>query len=207
MFECSKFSQTPFLHRLLEIRRAAVPPTPSIAMWPPEALELDEPHPGLYFYRPGELLVPGEQADLFRRPAVAIGVEFGDASDNCARPRGESHESVEGLEGTLLTGAARFTGVTFRGEFDPEVVITALEEEAQRAGNTLTVTPNHVVFGSQHWLVEPCGDPNTPSPGEHLERRRGGEDIVVAVIDSGLPGGYIANPLMAPVNIANNEEL
>jgi subtilisin family serine protease len=207
MFECSKFSQTPFLHRLLEIRRAAAPPTPSIAMWPPEALDLDEPHPGLYFYRPGELLVPGEQADLFRRTAAAIGVEFGDASDNGARPRGESHESVEGLEGTLLTGAARFTGVAFRGEFDPEVVITALEEEAQRAGNTLTVTPNHVVFGSQHWLVEPCGDPNTPAPGEHLERRRGGEDIVVVVIDSGLPEGYIANPLMAPVNIANNQEL
>ena len=108
MFECSKFSQTPFLHRLLEIRRAAAPPTPSIAMWPPEALDLDEPHPGLYFYRPGELLVPGEQADLFRRTAAAIGVEFGDASDNGARPRGESHESVEGLEGTLLTGTARF---------------------------------------------------------------------------------------------------
>jgi subtilisin family serine protease len=207
MFDCTKFSQRTFLSRLLDARRAAASPTPSIAVWPPDAFESDEPHPGVYFYRPGELLVPGEQAELFRRTAAAVGVEFNEGSDNCAVPRGDSHESVGALEGTLLTGAARFTGVTFGGQFNPEEIISALEETAEREGNTLNVTPNHVVFGCQHWLMEPCGDPSLPPPDQHPDRRRGGEDVVVAVIDSGLPEGYTENPLMAPVQIANNAEL
>jgi Subtilase family len=207
MFDCSKFSQREFFLRLLAARRTQAGPTPPVAVWPPDAFEFEEPHPGLYFYRPGELLVPGDQADLFRRTATAVQVDFGEASNNFAVPRGESHESVGNLEGTLLTGAARFTGVTFRGEFDPEGTIRALEEEAERGGNTLNVTPNHVVFGCQHWLMEPCGDPSLPGPDQHQERRRGGEGVVVAVIDSGLPEGYAANPLMAPVQIANNQEL
>ncbi len=207
MFDCSKFSQRDLFLRLLAARRSPAGPTPPVAVWPPDAFEFEEPHPGLYFYRPGELLVPGEQVDLFRRTATAARVEFGEGSDNFAVARGDGHESVGDLEGTLLTGVARFTGVTFRGEFNPEEAISALEEEAERGGNTLNVTPNHVVFGCQHWLFEPCGDPSLPGPDEHLERRRGGEGVVVAVIDSGLPEGYTANPLMAPVQIANNQEL
>ena len=94
MFDCTKYSQRAFIERLLAARRAPAAPTPAIAVWPPGAFELEEPHPGLYFYRPGELLVPGEQADLFRRTAAAVGVEFGEGSDNCAVPRGDSHESL-----------------------------------------------------------------------------------------------------------------
>jgi subtilisin family serine protease len=207
MFDCSRFSQKAYLERLLTARRAAPAPTPSIAVWPLDALRLEEPHPGLYFYRPGELLVPAEQADLFRRTAAVIGLEFAEGSDNCAVPRGQSHERVGDLEGSLLTGAARFTEVSFRDTFDPEEIISALQKEAGEQGNTLDVTPNHVVFGCQNWLIEPCGDPSVAGLKEHLEMRRGGEGILVAVIDSGLPGGYTANALMAPVNIIGNEEL
>ncbi len=35
----------------------------------------------------------------------------------------------------------------------------------------------------------------------------GGENIIVAVVDSGLPQKYGLNPLMAPVNIVNTQEL
>ena len=164
-------------------------------------------HRGAYFYRPGELLVPGEQADLFRRTATAVQVDFGEGSDNIAIPRGEGHERAEGFDGTVLTGAARFMGVTLGGEFDPEGVINELQREAGRTGATLDVTPNHVIFGAQHWLIEPCGDPSMPGPEEHLSRHPGGEGVVVAVIDSGLPEGYTANPLMAPVQVANSQEL
>ena len=207
MFHCSGASQKEYLQSLLGSRHHSVYPIAPIAVWPPDALEQDEPHPGAYFYRPGELLVPGEQADLFRRTATAVQVDFGEGSDNIAIPRGEGHERAEGLDGTVLTGAARFMGVTLGGEFDPEGVINELQREAGRTGATLDVTPNHVIFGSQHWLIEPCGDPSMPGPEEHLSRHPGGEGVVVAVIDSGLPEGYTANPLMAPVQVANSQEL
>ena len=207
MFQCSSASQKEYLRGLLGSRHQSIYPIAPIAVWPPDALERDEPHPGAYFYRPGELLVPAEQADLFRRTAATVRVDFSEGSDNCALPRGEGHERAEGLDGTLLTGSARFMDVTLRGEFDPEAVITELEQAARRTGATLDVTPTHVVFGSQHWLIEPCGDPGLPEAGEHLARHRGGEGVVVAVIDSGLPEGYTANPLMAPVQITNSQEL
>jgi hypothetical protein len=207
MFDCSRCSQKAYFERLLRARRAASAPTPSIEVWPTDAFEQDEPSPDLYFYRPGELLVPAEQADLFRRTAAAIELRFGEGSDNCAVPRGQSHERVEDLEGPLLTGAARFTDVNFRDRFNPEEIIDALKTTADERGNTLDVTPNHVVFGCQNWLIEPCGDPRLATPEEHLEMRPGGENIVVAVVDSGLPQEYGLNSLMAPVNIANTQEL
>jgi len=211
MFECSTYPQTQYFYRLLRGREAAAPPTPSIAVSPSNALESEEPPRDLYFYRPGELLVPGEQAELFRRTARALEqFEFAEGSDNCAVPRGQGHERVEELEGILLTGSARFTDVSYRGRFEPEEVIDALQakvRDVEKPGITLHVTPNHVLFASQHWLIEPCGDPSLPAPRPHLEMRRGGNDIVVAVFDSGLPQGYAANSLMAPLNIDGNQEL
>ncbi len=134
MFDCSRCSQKAYFERLLTARRAAAPPTPPIEVWPPDAFDREHPSPDLYFYRPGELLVPAEQADLFRRTAAAVQLQFGEGSDNYAVPRGQSHERVGDLDGPLLTGAARFTGVNFREQFNPEEIIDALEDDSGGAG-------------------------------------------------------------------------
>jgi Subtilase family len=204
MFECSPYQQTQYFYRILTEHGG-------IAVWPPNALESEEPPRDLYFYRPAELLVPAEQADLFKRTAQALeGFVFDDGSDHCTIPRSRGHQRFDNIEGALHTGAARFTNITYRGGFDPEEVIAALERQAAEVeppGVRLHVTPNHVLFASQHWLIEPCGDPNVPARLEHIPMRKGGEGIVVAVFDSGLPKDYEANSLMAPVNIDGPDEL
>ena len=50
---------------------------------------MDEPHPRPLLLPPRSLKT-GEQAEPVK--AVAIGVEFGDASDDCARPAGRARE-------------------------------------------------------------------------------------------------------------------
>ena len=147
MFHCSGASQKEYLQSLLGSRHHSVYPIAPIAVWPPMPSSRTSPS--------GRLLLPPRRATGPRRGKptrsggrTAVQVDFGEGSDSIAIPRGEGHERAEGLDGTVLTGAARFMGVTLGGEFDPEGVITELQREAGRTGATLDVTPNHVIFGS-----------------------------------------------------------
>jgi Subtilase family len=206
MLEYEAVTQQNYLQEVLRLRQASGPPTPAIAVWPPDALRLREPPADLYFYRPGELLVPQDQTELFESTARSIGLEVSDASDSFVRPRGETYATVRVPRETFPTQTARFI-VHTKGEFNPEAACRELEAAAETAGRQLKVTPNHVIFGCPNWLMEPCGDPSKPAHAEAPPTRRGGEGVVVAVVDSGLPAGYDQNPLLAPVKTDQPEEL
>lgn len=182
------------LRQLLEDRRSPGPMVPSIAVWPPNALDCEHPTAGVYFYRPGELLVPSTQVNAFEKAARELGLDPQPAHQSYVRPGpdGASHVRVDVRQpGTFPTGAARFTV----NKAIVEGAIVALEERDP----SLEVTPNHVVFSCQNWLFEPDGDPRKPAPGQEAVADGGGHGIVVAVVDTGLPQDYGQNPLLQPV--------
>jgi Subtilase family len=202
-------SQRSYLRELLARRE-------DIAVYPSNALDSEEPPEKLYFYRPGELLVPGDQLDLFKRVATEISLKY------CLAGRTTPKESQEGIAETSAqppeTAAEASLGpatsipgqgeaqkpepppaqIFVRSASELEALIKRLEEASQ---NKLNVTPNHVLFSSQFWGMDPHGDPtpeaNIPPAGDPA----GG--VSVAVIDTGLPEGYQVNPLLNPVGVGD----
>lgn len=188
------------LRKLLIDREGPTSPVPSISVWPPTALDCEHPPADVYFYRPGELLVPAVQAGAFEKTAQELGFGPQPAHQSYVRPGPDdaSHVRVDVRQpDTFPTAAARFTV----NEGTVERVIVAVKER----NPGLTVTPNHVIFSCQNWLFEPDGEPRKPAPGQEAAADGGGHGIVVAVIDTGLPRDYGQNPLLEPVNTETSE--
>jgi subtilisin family serine protease len=192
--EASPESQRVFLNELLKSRQNPDPPIPAIALWPPNALDNERPPVDFYFYRPGELLVPSGQADAFVAAARALDLDPQPAYEDYVRPGPKEpyyvSVPIERLA-TSPTGAARF-------RVNQPIVERAIVDLKARYAS-LHVTPNHVVFGCQNWLMEPFGDPSMPAQGQQAAPGGGGQGIVVAVVDSGLPEGWTNNSLLRPV--------
>ena len=225
-----ELSQSSYLRRLLAHSE-------DIAVYPSHTLDLEEPHDELYFYRPGEILVPNNdhQVGLFEAAAKEIGLRYSRAPENDGEPGWkDDNQGVEGEDkgtqdepepsaGRGTTGEDEAPGNPFAGmpapperggpdsaarqEDEPpppvrfliqsrselEVILRRLEW----ARRDLVVTPNHVLFTTQYWGMEPYGDPSVPFLGyRRLAAGGGGGGVPVAVADSGLPLGYWNNNLL-----------
>lgn len=200
-------SQRSYLRGLLAKRE-------DIAVYPGDALDSEEPPEKYYFYRPGELLVPSDQLDLFKAVAKEISLSY------CLAGRTSAKDSQEGIAETSAqpktTAEASYSPATstpdqgqaqkpeppvqifVRSASELEVLLERLEAASK---NKLNVTPNHVLFASQFWGMDPYGD---PTPEANLPAAGGPADgVSVAVIDTGLPEGYKANALLNPVDVGD----
>ena len=200
-------SQRSYLRGLLAKRE-------DIAVYPGDALDSEEPPEKYYFYRPGELLVPSDQLDLFKAVAKEISLSY------CLAGRTSAKDSQEGIAETSAqpktTAEASYSPATstpdqgqaqkpeppvqifVRSVSELEVLLERLEAASK---NKLNVTPNHVLFASQFWGMDPYGD---PTPEANLPAAGGPADgVSVAVIDTGLPEGYKANALLNPVDVGD----
>ena len=168
-----------------------------IAVYPSNALESDEPPDDLYFYRPGELLVPDhpDQVGLFEQVARQLDLQYCSCEDAATHKlRGkEDQRGASGPTGAAATGVKRFF---VRSRLELEVILRRLEKAARTTGQRLVVTPNHVVFGCPVWGMDPFGDPTLPTEGDEVGRTEGGAGVTVAVVDSGVPANFQDNPLL-----------
>ena len=168
-----------------------------IAVYPSNALESDEPPDDLYFYRPGELLVPDhpDQVGLFEQLARQLDLQYCSCEDAATHKlRGkEDQRGSSGPTGAAATGVKRFF---VRSRLELEVILRRLEKAARTTGQRLVVTPNHVVFGCPVWGMDPFGDPTLPTEGDEVGRTEGGAGVTVAVVDSGVPANFRDNPLL-----------
>jgi hypothetical protein len=202
-----------------------------IAVFPPDALDSDDPPDNVYFYRPGEILVPFEQVKEFEVVATRLGiryVRYDDSSDHDRDPLPPSREELyvevpdreqldQDFPDVLVVEAdsrdnaigpdgtvARFL-VSATGEL--EYVLSRLE----RAAPGLQVSPNHVWFGTPLLHFEPYGDPTPIAMGglRANDNGKAGVGVAVAVVDSGLPRHYTQNSVLAAVKVdapASSEE-
>lgn len=196
VFDCGAVSQREYLLELLDNAGAGIAVYPSrvVSGGPPPAPNPEDPSSYFYFYRPGQLLVRTDKLDLFWRFVKDRGArEPRISSADYTRPDAEAKDGYS-------TQPANEIGVTrvFVEDVEVDGIITELEKAS---GGELIgmVTPNHVIFGCQHWIPEPCGDPSTADHGP----RTGGEGrgIIVAVVDSGLPDNYHLNPILPTAKV------
>jgi subtilisin family serine protease len=173
------------VRRLLAKRR-------DILVHPSDALEKDKPEAlqHHYYYRPREVLVDNDagQAEAFERAAQKLRLDYR-RYENHGRPR------LKGKESELaspLPAAARYH------VYNHEPLEDTLRRLEDDSHGEFRATPNHVLFGCDLWGMDPYGDPHplrdpkkAPQPGG------GGAGVVVAVVDSGVPRGYTANPLLS----------
>ena len=169
--------------QLLEKRR-------DIIVHPPNALTDDSdgaavPH---HYYRSREILVSNHanQVDAFERVANRLGLPYR-RLENHGQPklRGKVTEMP-----SPLPAAARYHVHT---DEPLEDVLCRLEDHAHE---DFEVTPNHVLFGLELWGMNPYGDPRPLEGDEEIRAEGDGAGVHVAVVDSGLPRGYSANPLL-----------
>ena len=170
-----------------------------IKVHPKDALAHDGPrkeHPH-HFHKAGEILVSNDpgHVEAFERAARKLHLEYHRAEHH-TRPRllGKASELA-----SPLPGATRFF---LDSDSDLEDVLRQLEEASH---GEFVVSPNHVLFSSQYWGYEPYGDPAV-ADRKHLSRAGEGAGVVIAVIDTGLPSGYRANPVLEAVETWPSEE-
>jgi subtilisin family serine protease len=181
------------VRQLLESRR-------DILVHPKNALTDDSatapvPH---HYYRPGELLVSndGGQVDAFERVADHVHLRYRRREDH-GRPK----LSSKGLElASPLPAAARYHVYS---DEPLEAVIRRLEDHAH---GEFEVTPNHVLFGLELWGMNPYGDPRPLRKNEATHLSGDGQGVTVAIVDSGVPRGYMVNPLLETVETWTSEE-
>jgi subtilisin family serine protease len=190
-----------------------------IAVFPPDALEQAQPPETVYFYRPGEILVPVEQTGEFEAVAKRLRLRYvrlddtpqeGSSSPEVAAvyQHARHHPDVAAFfrdrpEGTEV---ARYL-LGAKGLL--EDVLLRLE---RASAGRLHVSPNHVWFSCPEWHLNPYGDPK-PHSLSALERDMSEDvrpmEVMVAVVDSGLPRHYTENAILARVTVnapASNEE-
>ena len=213
------------LRQLIDERRDAPPPArsgrepaPPVEVWPPDALDNEHQPPGCFFYRPDQLLVWDEPANLrrFEAAATELGLDARPAPPNYVVPVADFADADFADDGlttdTYVTipvnprvpsGAVRYV-VAGLGQGVPDVCASLLAKGVR-------VSPNHVVFGCQTWEFWPDGDPAPATPAQQatvlrdfgLARRHAdGHGVKVAVVDSGLPRCWWENPLLANVECA-----
>lgn len=214
MYECEPAVQRDFLERLVEGRAAPHPPVPGIAVWPPEAFRGPSPPADLYFYRPGELLVPTKQLADFTAAAAALGppLDYTPASDSYVRPgesssdgntydaegsySDEASDRGESSYRTVAVPPSKFPKSVSRFQISNYTVPEALRLLREESPD-LRVTPNHVLFGCPNWALEPIGDPSAPPADQPPPQPGGGgKDIVVAIVDSGIPADRVGSALL-----------
>lgn len=175
-----------------------------IAVFPADALDHDTPPDDMYFYRPAELLVPRRQVPLLLEVAARLGVRLWPLDDDgskdpaLAGPRCDDDDG-EGSDDDEHPRPVRFV-IGANAALD-----TLLCRLARASGGRLRVSPNHVLFACPRWKLSPDGDPQVAA----MPRVPVGQptwDLAVAVIDSGLPESYAANPLLAAVTVGPDEE-
>ncbi|MGD0083603.1 MAG: S8/S53 family peptidase [Acidimicrobiales bacterium] len=157
-----------------------------IAVYPSDALDRDAPPEGMYLYRPAEVLLPVSQVELFTVTAKRLGIRYWRLDEQSDELRPDA--------------IARFAiGVNA----DLDIVLDRL---VRAAGAQLRVTPNHVLLTCPVWGLSPAGEPlvadTLPTPKDDGDPW----DVIVAVIDSGLPEGFAANQLLAGVDVAPGDE-
>jgi hypothetical protein len=174
-----------------------------ISVFPPDALEKDEPPDSIYFYRPNEILVPSSQVEAFEAAARRIGIRVCRCGDSGPGKQGDGRDR-DRIERAARwhpsREIARFV-VGARDELD------SVLDRLQRADRALRVTPNHVLFGCPEWGFNPSGEPLTWQDADALPL--GAADplgVSVAVIDSGLPTDRTTNPVLAPVELPSGVE-
>jgi subtilisin family serine protease len=218
MFDCTGLSQQDRLKSLV------AGPDALVAVFPPDVLDYPTPPepPGqaaaFYFYRPRQLLVrqdyvelflalarevfPGQEpidiSQVYYGPDVSGTVRFlsdltlrdGDDQQQFSSPGNDTYAQ---LPAEAPVGVKLFEVPTDR-VIDDVITEFELRSDGRLMGR---LTPNHVVFACQTWHLTPCGDPSPPPAATPPTEISGGNGIVVAVADSGLPPGYGANPLLA----------
>jgi hypothetical protein len=136
------------------------------------------------------------QVDAFERVANQLHLEYRRREDH-GRPklRGKASELA-----TPLPAGARFHVYS---DAPLEDVLRRLEDHAH---GEFEVTPNHVLFGLILWGMDPFGDPRLPKKSEKVQLAGDGAGISVAVVDTGMPRGYHANPVLSTVETWASEE-
>ena len=169
-----------------------------VAVYPSNALDSDEPPEDFYFYRPGEVLVPDypDQVGLFEQLAGQLDLQYCRCGDGAAPTLRGKEEQRDAAGPTGVAGAPGVKRFFVRSRLELEVILRRLERAARMAGQRLAVTPNHVVFGCPVWGMDPFGDPGLPGEGDRVDPREGGAEVVVAVVDSGVPTDFRQNPLL-----------
>jgi hypothetical protein len=168
-----------------------------IAVYPADALNQEEPPEHVYFYRPGELLLPADEVTEFRRVARELRFRYQELNDS---PKTHVVDERSFRFDPRIPGVARFL---VGGHTDIEEVIVRLERASD---GRLHPTPNHVWFSCPRWQLSPHGDP-TPVPLKDLEEQlgeaQGGDErgLIVAVVDGGLPQEYDHNVLLTDVGV------
>jgi subtilisin family serine protease len=199
----------PYLQRLLQGRQAYVAPQPPGAFPPgtappaiwvhpgdgalPGALGNPDPPVGMYFYRPNEVLVAFADLAQFQTIAGGLGVIYQDESASYVRPSGEGYWTVQTNPAVVAEMAVHRLTVQLTG-IAPADTVHNLCQDMQNKG--VSATPNHVMFGCQHWDLSPFGDPSVGGSAQYVHGASGA-GVTVVVADSGLPANYQQSPLLA----------
>ena len=184
----------PRLLALLQKRR-------DIKVHPENALQNAEPDEAQphHFYRPGEVLIgsdPG-QVQSFERVATRLGLGY-------TRTSSHAHPRLRGKKSELASPLPAATRYLVQSELPLEDVLCRLEDASH---GEFEVTPNHVLFGSPVWGMDPYGEPRRPRDGEPEPQLVGkGAGVIVAVVDSGVPRGHQENAILAQVETWPSEE-
>jgi hypothetical protein len=184
----------PRLRDLLNRRR-------DIKVHPADALQNavpDEANPH-HFYRPAEVLVSSEpgQVESFERAATRLGLRY-TRSESHARPR------LRGKRSEMASPLPAATRYLVDGEPSLEEILCRLEDASR---GEFEVTPNHVLFGSPVWGMDPYGEPRLPVPGDPPPTLTGeGAGVIVAIVDTGVPRGHEENVILKGVETWPSEE-
>ncbi|HXW78095.1 MAG TPA: S8/S53 family peptidase [Acidimicrobiales bacterium] len=184
----------PRLRDLLARRR-------DIKVHPEDALDQEAPDESRphHFYRPREVLVSNDpgQLESFERAAGQLGLGY-------VRTESRSRPRLRGKKSELASPLPAATRYLLEGEAPLEDTLCRLEDASH---GDFEVTPNHVLFGSPVWGMDPYGEPRPPGPGDpDPQLGGGGAGVIVAVVDSGVPRGRDENPVLDGVETWPSEE-
>jgi subtilisin family serine protease len=174
-----------------------------IVVHPADALASDEPGPDVYFYRPGEVLVPVDQVPLLVGAAARLGIRVYPISDPIA-PCQDKGDQVDSRPAPRSPGpVARYAVLS---EQPLDVILDRLERATT---GRLRITPNHVIFACPKWGFDPATEPIPTAPEPRPARVSDANltTVKVAVIDNGLPVDFVDNPLVAAVPLPPVSEL
>jgi subtilisin family serine protease len=172
-----------------------------IKVHPEDALDHPEPDESRphHFYRPGEVLVSSDPAQIesFERAAGKLGL-------GCTRTESRSRPRLRGKRSELASPLPAAIRYVLDSDAPLEDILCRLEDASH---GEFEVTPNHVLFGCPVWGMDPYGDPRLPVQGDPKPQLGGdGAGVIVAVVDSGVPWGREENPLLGGVETWPSEE-